>query len=124
MSSHSEVKQISSKIASTLDEPVSAALLTLDKALASQTQTYHPSRVSLTISSAQLKIAHKSLDELAVYAQTRLEGARASFKKGLQEAKELQKELGDLERRVRALKDKARERWPVEYYTVRDEMDG
>jgi len=113
MSGHSEVKEISSKIASTLDEPVSAALLTLDKALASQTQT-----------SAQLKIAHKSLDELSVYAQTRLEGARASFKKGLQEAKELQKELGDLERRVRALKDKARERWPVEYYTVRDEMDG
>jgi exonuclease VII small subunit len=47
-----------------------------------------------------------------------------SFKKGLQEAKELQKELEDLERRVRSLKDKVRDRWPVEYYTVRDEMDG
>jgi exonuclease VII small subunit len=46
-----------------------------------------------------------------------------SFKKGLQEAKELQKELEDLENRVRVLKDKMRERWPVEYYTVRDETD-
>ena len=78
----------------------------------------------LTSSSAQLNIAHKSLDELAAYAQSRLDGARISFKKGLQEAKELQKELGELEKRVRNLKDKARGRWPVEYYTVRDEMDG
>jgi exonuclease VII small subunit len=73
--------------------------------------------------SAQLNIAHKSLDELASYAQTRLDGARISFKKGLLEAKELQKELTELEKRVRLLKDNARERWPVEYYTVRDEMD-
>jgi len=124
MTTHSEVRQISSKIVSTLDEPVSEALITLDKALASQTQTYLPSIYVLTSSSAQLNIAYKSLDELVVYAQSRLEGARASFKKGLQEAKELQKELSDLERRVRLLKDKARERWPVEYYTVRDEMDG
>lgn len=83
-----------------------------------------PSLDLLTSRSAQLNIAYKSLDELVVYAQSRLEGARASFKKGLQDAKELQKELGELERRVRQLKDKARERWPVEYYTVRDEMDG
>jgi len=71
-----------------------------------------------------LNIAYKDLGELAAYAQTRLDGARASFKKGLQEAKELQKELGDLERRIRILKNKVRDRWPVEYYTVRDEMDG
>jgi len=71
-----------------------------------------------------LNIAYNSLDELTKYAQTRLEGARSSIKRGLHEAKELQKELEDLERRVRALKDKLRERWPVEYYTVRDEMDG
>ena len=71
-----------------------------------------------------MNIAYKSLDELTRYAQTRLDGARTSFKKGLQEAKELQKELEDLERRVRVLKDKMRERWPVEYYTVRDETDG
>lgn len=58
------------------------------------------------------------------YAQTRLDGARTSFKKGLQDAKDLQKELTDLEQRVRVLKEKIRERWPVEYYTVRDEMDG
>jgi F0F1-type ATP synthase membrane subunit b/b' len=64
------------------------------------------------------------LDELAGYAQTRLEGAQTSIKKGLQDAKELRRELSDLERRVRQLKDKARERWPVEYYSVRDEMDG
>jgi len=70
-----------------------------------------------------LNIAYKSLDELTKYAQTRLDGARASFKRGLQEAKELQRELSELERRVRVLKDKVRERWPVEYYTVRDEMD-
>jgi hypothetical protein len=42
----------------------------------------------------------------------------------LQDAKELQRELSELERRVRYLKDKVRERWPVEYYTVRDEIDG
>ena len=70
-----------------------------------------------------MNIAYKSLDELTKYAQTRLDGARASFKRGLQEAKELQRELSELERRVRVLKDKVRERWPVEYYTVRDEMD-
>lgn len=75
-------------------------------------------------SSAQLNIAHRSLDELTAYAHSRLEGARKSFKKGLQEAMELQKELADLEKRVRALKEKARERWPVEYYTVRDGMEG
>ena len=77
----------------------------------------------LTFSSAQLNIAYRSLDELTTYAKSRLDGARKSFKKGLQEAAELQKELADLERRVRALKGKARERWPVEYYTVRDGME-
>jgi exonuclease VII small subunit len=71
-----------------------------------------------------LNIAHKSLEELAAYAQSRLEVAKGSFKKGLLEAKELERELGELERRVRKVKDKVRERWPVEYYTVRDEMDG
>ena len=71
-----------------------------------------------------MNIANKSLDELAAYAQSRLEGAKGSFKKGLLEAKELERELGELERRVRKVKDKVRERWPVEYYTVRDEMDG
>jgi exonuclease VII small subunit len=70
-----------------------------------------------------LNIAHKALDELTKYAQTRLDGARASFKKGLLEAKELQQELEDLDKRVRVIKDKMRERWPVEYYTVRDETD-
>ena len=74
-------------------------------------------------SSAQLNIAYRSLDELTTYARSRIEGARKSFKKGLQEAMELQKELADLEKRVRALKDKSRERWPVEYYTVRDGME-
>lgn len=62
--------------------------------------------------------------ELTSYARSRLDHAHASFRKGLEEAKELQKELRELDRRVRELKDKARERWPVEYYTVRDEMDG
>jgi exonuclease VII small subunit len=80
--------------------------------------------VVLMFSSAQLKIAHSSLDEVATYAQKRLDSARASFKTGLQDAKELQKELSELEKRVRTLKDKVRERWPVEYYTVRDETDG
>jgi exonuclease VII small subunit len=59
-----------------------------------------------------------------VYAQSRLELAQGSFRKGLAEARELQRDLKDLERRIVALKEKARERWPVEYYTVRDEMDG
>jgi len=44
------------------------------------------------------------------------------MKKGLQEAKETQRELIDLERRVRILSDKAKERFPVEYYAARDEM--
>jgi len=70
-----------------------------------------------------LNIAYRSLDELTTYAGSRLDGARKSFKKGLQEAMELQKELQDLDRRVRALKEKTRERWPVEYYTVRDGME-
>lgn len=74
-------------------------------------------------SSAQLNIAYRSLGELTTYARSRLEGARKSFKKGLQEAMELQKELADLEKRVRALKDRTREQWPVEYYTVRDGME-
>jgi predicted nucleic acid-binding Zn-ribbon protein len=78
----------------------------------------------VNFSSAQLNIAHSSLDEVAKYAQTRLDRARASFKTGLQDAKELQKELSELESRVRDLKDKGRERWPVEYYTARDEIDG
>ena len=78
----------------------------------------------LTARSAQIKIAQNSLDEVVAYAQSRLESARASFKSGIQEAKELQKELTELEMRVRTLKLKVRERWPVEYYTVRDEMDG
>ena len=72
------------------------------------------------IGSAQLHIAQKSLDELTAYAQSRPEGARVSFRKGLQEAKELQRELSDLERRILQLKDTARERWPVEYYSVID----
>ena len=124
MSGPSETQQISSKIISTLDEPLSSAFLTLDKALASQTQTYSILMTPLNDRSAQLNIADKFLDELSAYAQSRLDGARVSFKKGLQEAKQLQTELIDLERRVRQLKEKARERWPVEYYTVRDEMDG
>ena len=75
-------------------------------------------------SSAQVKIAHKSQEELAGYAQSRLEQARVECRAGLHDCKELQKELKDLETRVRRLKGKIRERWPVEYYTVRDEMDG
>ena len=74
--------------------------------------------------SAQLNIAHTSLVELTGYARSRLEHALASFKEGLEEARELQKELKELDRRVRQLKDNARERWPVEYYSARDEMDG
>ena len=120
----SEIKEISSRIVATLDGPLSDALLTLDKALASQTQTFAFLLSLLKPSSAQLQIAQKSLDELSKYAQTRLESARAAMKRGLQDAKEIQKELNDLEKRIRALKDKIRARWPVEYYTVRDEMDG
>lgn len=125
MSTSPQIKQISETIQTTLSDPLSTTLLSLDKSLASQTQTSPPQFLPwLTSSSAQLNIAHKTLDELAAYAQSRLDGARGSFKKGLSEAKELQKELGELERRVRKVKDKVRERWPVEYYTVRDEMDG
>jgi hypothetical protein len=124
MSDPSETQQISSKLITTLDDPISTALIALDKSLASQTQTYSCYNPSLIHRSAQLNIAYKSLDELTKYAQTRLDGARTSFTKGLQEAKELRRELSDLERRVRVLKDKVRERWPVEYYTVRDEIDG
>lgn len=40
MSSPTATKEISSAIVDTLDEPLSSALLTLDKTLASQTQTY------------------------------------------------------------------------------------
>lgn len=125
MSAPTATKEISSAVVSTLDEPVQDTLLTLDKTLASQTQTYlaPASWGKLTFSSAQLNIAYRSLDELTTYAKSRLEGARKTFKKGLQEAGELQKELADLERRVRALRDKTRERWPVEYYTVRDGME-
>jgi Uncharacterized conserved protein len=119
----SETKEISSRIISTLEGPLSNALLTLDKALASQTQTYRLPILLAEYSSAQLQIAYKSLDELSKYAQTRLESARMAMKRGLQDAKEIQKELSDLEKRVRALKDKIRDRWPVEYYAVRDEMD-
>jgi exonuclease VII small subunit len=71
-----------------------------------------------------LNIAHTSLIELTAYARSRLDDAHASVKRGLEEAKDLQKELKELDRRVRLLKDKARERWPVEYFSVRDEMDG
>ena len=71
-----------------------------------------------------MKIAHKSQEELARYAQSRLEQARAECRAGLHECKELQKELNDLDTSIRRLKEKIRERWPVEYYTVRDEMDG
>jgi predicted transcriptional regulator len=121
--SKSEAQEIAAQIESTLEEPLSTALLSLDKALASQTQTYAFCNAD-HIRSAQLNIAQSSLNEVAKYAQSRLEKARASFKTGLQDAKELQKELGELDRRIRELKDQVRERWAVEYYTVRDEMNG
>ena len=124
MSNPSDTQHISSELVTTLDGPLSTAFIALDKALASQTQTSHTLLTHTNGRSAQLNIAYKSLDELGKYAHTRLDRARTSFKRGLQDAKELQKELVELERRVRVLKDKARERWPVEYYTVRDEMDG
>src|ERR1700732_3831010 len=105
MSTPSKTKEISQTVLTTLSDPLSTSLLSLDKSLASQTQTSPPVLTDmLTSSSAQLNIAHKSLDELAAYAQSRLDGARISFKKGLQEAKELQKELEELEKRVRNLK--------------------
>lgn len=118
-----EARQIASTIDAILQDHVSTALLSLDKSLALKPKRI-PASVVLTFSSAQLKIIRSSLDEVAMSAQKRQDSVCTSFKMGLQDAKELQRELSELEKRVRALKDKVRERWPVEYYTVRDETDG
>jgi exonuclease VII small subunit len=83
--------------------------LPLDRSLATQAQT-----------SGKLNAKHREILELQAKAQARLAKSRTRFAEGMQDAKEVKRDLEWTQKRVSTLKTKASRKHPKEYQRSRD----
>jgi len=83
--------------------------LPLDRSLATQAQT-----------SGKLNAKHREILELQAKAQARLVKSRARFAEGMQDAKDVKRDLEWSQKRVSSLKTKASKKHPKEYKKAHD----